>query len=100
MKQRRGLSGEHREGDTVSDGRWLKAGTEEHGLWRGEWTAGDTKDDKSPKTMKERPRELIALRPAEQSGEEQRKSRRLYAAADEMIRCRCGDCPGGLAGGS
>lgn len=47
MKQRRGLSGKHRAGDTISDGRWLKAGAEEHGLWRGEWTAGDTKDDKS-----------------------------------------------------
>lgn len=78
--------------------RLLKAGVEEHGPWHGEWTAGDTRDDKSLKTRKERLRERIKLRPAEQSGEVRQKS--LYAAADEMIRCRCGGCPGGLAGGS
>lgn len=39
-------------------------------------------------------RELIPLWLVEKSGKEWWKSRGLNAAADGLIRCRCGDAPG------
>lgn len=51
-------------------------------------------------TSTAQPKELIPLWQAEQSGEQWWTGQGLYAAADEMIRYRCGDWPGAPKAGS
>lgn len=71
-----------------------------HGVVSGRQAGKTTLEKITHVTCVERPRELIPLWQAEQSGKKWRKGHGFYTAADETIRYRCGGRPGAPEAGS